>query len=174
MGEETMKLIGISGKKKSGKSLIADLISLYYTDVYVYNFADELKKEVSIATQHSVEYINEHKDSFRLILQGWGTDFRRKKDENYWVKKWMEGVNVISNSHPASVIVAADVRFLNEVSAIKQLGGQIWRVERDGNFSNDIHLSEVELDNYPFEQRITNNGTKEDLARLVRELLKVK
>lgn len=168
-----MKLIGISGKKKAGKSLIADYIYLYQSDVIIYNFADELKKEVAYACNTTVEYINNNKDLFRPILQWWGTDFRRGKDVNYWIKKWHIAIGNIASYKPACTIVAADVRFHNEIKIIEQLGGKVWRVERIG-LEDDWHPSEIELDGYEFKRKISNDGSKEDLAKKVRELLNIK
>lgn len=168
-----MKIIGISGKKKSGKSTIAELIDLYHPNVKILNFADAVKEQVAHAVGCDIEHINSHKDNFRLILQGWGTDYRRKMfGEDYWVKIWMQGVDTIARQHPSCLLVCADVRFDNEVSAIEQLSGQIWKVYRDEDIiMSDFHVSECCLDEHEFDVVISNNGTKEDLANTVRKLL---
>lgn len=166
-----MKIIGISGKKKSGKSTIAELINLYYPNVKILNFADAVKEQVAHAIGCDIEYINSHKDNFRLILQGWGTDYRRKMfGEDYWVKIWMQGVDTIARQHPSCLLVCADVRFENEVSAVEQMSGVVWRVMRSSE-PYDSHISECALDMSPFKKVIMNDGTKEDLANTVRKLL---
>lgn len=165
-----MKLIAISGKKQSGKSTIARIISLYKPNVKFLNFADPLKNEVALKTGRSVEYIEEHKEQFRTLLQGWGDYKKNVYGEDVWIKKWMEGYSYISTQHPASVVVCSDIRFLDEIKAIEQLGGEIWRVQRFGE-SIDSHRSEVALDGFPFEINILNEGTKEELAKRVKELL---
>lgn len=165
-----MKIIGISGKKTHGKSLVADYISLYKPNVIVYNFADELKKEVANACGVTVEHINENKLMFRSVLQWWGTDFRRKQDKDYWVKKWYTAISNIQHWQPATLIVAADVRFYNELKLIEQLGGEVWVVIRKGfplEGGDDKHESETALDGNLWKHFIMNYGTKEDLAREV-------
>lgn len=65
-----MYTIGLSGKKKSGKSTVANMIENCYPvgSVVKLAFADALKQEVARACMVSLEYIETHKDNFRLIL----------------------------------------------------------------------------------------------------------
>lgn len=92
------------------------------------------------------------------LLQWWGTEYRRKQDSNYWVRKCMEKIG--NDAHHIAVIT--DVRFINEAEAVRQAGGYTVRVSRkntDGTpfVSKDRpanHPSEVELDNYNFDYEI--------------------
>lgn len=85
------------------------------------------------------------------LLQWWGTEYRRKVDPDYWVKKWQQEVLNFKG-----VVVTGDLRFLNEAAAIKQAGGftvNVTRLNQDGSPYRDIgrpvnHVSETELDNY--------------------------
>lgn len=152
-----MVIIGISGKKQSGKDEVCKHILEHFPDSAVrIAFADALKLEVAIALVKPLAYIDEHKDNLRLILQGWGTDYRRKlHGEDYWVRQWLRTVK--NSSH--KVIVCPDVRFINEADTIKKMGGYVIRVDRKSVDTSDTHPSETALDNYTFDHIIDNNAT---------------
>jgi len=160
-------LIGISGKKRSGKDTVADILMMKYPKSIKYYFAACLKMEVARACGVTVEYIDEHKDNFRRILQGWGTDFRRKlQDENYWIKK-ME--IAVQNFSSFKNIIIPDVRFKNEYDFVKQNGGIVIRVSRDTG-AIDNHVSETELDKEQFDAVILNDS---DFGHIVDQVLAI-
>jgi hypothetical protein len=101
----------------------------------------------------------------RELLQEWGTELRRAEDKDYWVKRWLE-----TASQSDKPVVAPDMRFPNEVSAVQKLGGWLWRVHRPHTPTGD-HESEVALDFYPFDTMLTNSGTIEDLHSQVDMLI---
>jgi hypothetical protein len=67
--------------------------------------------------------------------------------------------------------IITDCRFKNEAAAVKRNNGIIIRVERGENDSTDLHPSETELDNYPFDYVIDNNGTITELTDKIRAIL---
>lgn len=172
-----MNIIGIAGKKRVGKDTVCEIIRLLMEDsgrpVIRIGFADALKQEVSNATGHTVDYIEQHKDNFRLILQGWGTDYRRHlHGNNYWINKCKDSIRFAIERHPSALIIVPDVRFLNEAEAIKKLGGLLWQVKRQQKGDCDIHSSETELDNYDgWNSILDNNGSLNDLYTLVKDRL---
>lgn len=97
----------------------------------------------------------------RAALQYWGTEFRRKQDDDYWVKRTMQAM--VAHLASGRSVFVTDARFENEVDAIRRAGGftvrlkvsrpvQIARLKgRDGiDPSEDAlnHLSESALDEY--------------------------
>ena len=106
-------------------------------------------------------------DDMRLILQWWGTEWRRQYfDVDYWLRAWRA-----RRPHLAPTVVP-DVRFENEVGLIRQLGGEVWVVRRAAVVPADIenlHPSErlPSLPDAYFDRVIQNNGSLEDLAREV-------
>ena len=71
-----MKLIALNGKKQSGK----DTIFNFSRDIFRYPdptrigrvaFADAIKHEVSEITGFRADFIEEHKEDFRSLLQVW-------------------------------------------------------------------------------------------------------
>lgn len=167
-------IVGISGKKRTGKDTVAQFIrELYYpTPVHKIAFADALKDEVARSARISLDFIEKNKESFRLILQGWGSDFRRNLcNKNYWIEKWCQKILKIDDE---SIIVTPDVRFQNEFDAIKQVGGYILRVVRffpAGEAPIDNHISESELDEAKFDEYIYNSGSLEELKQKTKNTL---
>lgn len=95
---------------------------------------------------------------FPKLLQWWGTEFRRAQNPNYWVEAWKKAIDP-----KADVVIVTDVRFVNEAEAIKAASGVTIKVSRlnlDGTPFVDPtrdanHRSEIELDDYNFDYRIT-------------------
>lgn len=163
-----MNLIGISGKKRTGKDTVADILVRLHPNTIKYYFAAPLKQEVARACGVSVEYIDAHKANFRLILQGWGTNFRRDlHDKNYWVRK-ME--IAIAHLEKFNTVVIPDVRFKNEYDFIKKNGGKVLRVSRATGMQ-DTHPSETELDKEKFDEIILNDST---IDHLIEQVVKIK
>lgn len=165
----TFHIIGLAGFKHSGKDTVAEIISKHCSSLNPYRigYADALKEEVSQATGCDIEYINANKDNFRLILQGWGTDYRRKlHGDDYWVRKLGNKLLHLNPKH--HLVLIPDVRFKNEVDFIKQLNGQVWNVVRFLG-TVDRHPSEIELADYKeFDSVIDNTGTLEQLETRVK------
>lgn len=120
------RIIGIAGKKQSGKDTVCNLLKemIGWEKCFRVAFADPLKDEIARAIGKDREYINTHKENFRLIMQGWGTDFRRNLcGEDYWIEKWSSKVSYMLSEMPNCTIIAPDVRFQNEVDVVHKMGG---------------------------------------------------
>lgn len=111
----------------------------------------------------------------RLLMQLLGTECGRDIiHPNIWVNSLMsEYKNNYSNW------VISDLRFPNEMKAVKDRGGITIRINRNneddsvydwGNPNTD-HESETALDNAEFDYVIDNNGTIEDLVEQVKQIL---
>lgn len=170
-----MKLIGFSGHKKAGKDTSVTIVyNQLRKDYYIFKvgFALDLKLDVCRMYNISLEYLEHHKDNFRLILQGTGTDYRRKLfGDDYWIKKWRNRVQYILEHEPNSFIIVNDVRFQNEFDCIKKLKGLTIRVVAKNNPFQEIdtHASECELDSCDkFDYTIVNDF--EDINVLKKEI----
>ena len=195
-------IIGICGLIGSGKGTVADvLVDQGFTKV---SFADKLKDGVSTIfgwdramlegdTDESRQW-REQRDDFwsaetemevtpRLVLQLFGTDcLRNGFHDGVWVSLLKK--HMLDN--PGNYVIP-DVRFRNEQNMIRELGGEIWRVQRgdipewygcamldNTTGSNlmeeyDVHPSEykwIDMNN-KFDVTLYNEGTIEDLRQLV-------
>jgi len=138
-------LVGIMGRKGSGKDTCADYLVKQYGFVKK-SFADPLKKvcqELFLFTNEQLYGTLEQKEtpdprwfncSPRTAMQFVGTDlFRDRLDEIMpGLKKniFTHHFKLYYKENPNIKIVIADVRFKNEVDLIKSLGGVIIKLDR--------------------------------------------
>ena len=76
----------------------------------------------------------------REFMQFFGTDIMRKIHNNVWANACINKIT----KEGSDLAIIADVRFPNEVEAIKKVGGKVLRLER--NVHEDDHDSETALD----------------------------
>jgi hypothetical protein len=96
--------------------------------------------------------------SVRNILQRMGTEVGRNMfGQDFWLQQALSP-NI---DHSKKVIVVTDVRFDNEAEWIKNLGGYIWRIERESNNLEDSHSSEVPISDSLVDFTVNNNGDEE-------------
>lgn len=160
-----MKIIAFTGLKRSGKTTLANLIIKQLKEthglehVYHINFADAIKRQVALACDVDVKTVEDNKEVFRVALQWWGTEFRRQfmKDDDYWVKRWLNSVNFKPRN---SIILCSDVRFDNEARAIDYVGGSVIEVFNPAMpRSTDKHPSEAGIDANLIDESINNDHT---------------
>jgi len=161
-----MKIIGISGKKRSGKDTVAALIKERFPRSVIYHFAGPLKKEVSRAIGYSLDHLEKNKPSFRTLLQGWGDYRKNLYGEDFYVKLADEALIQLNMFE---IVIIPDLRFKCEFNWINRMHGITIRVNRLGT-SEDTHRSEIELDNETFDYVIENNGTLSQLLESVKAL----
>ncbi len=214
-------IIGISGKKQSGKDTVGEIIKSLlqssnlkqkYSKVEIKKFAAKVKEITSllfscdindlenesfknsilpkqwwyfknIHTKEIVPYKHlKHKTIASLDLNNWvlvkptyrrmmqkiGTDAGTGKIHPFlWVISTLQSYNNKNNE----VWAITDVRFPDEVEAIRNLGGITIRLERNSN-NKDTHLSETALDKYEgFDYIIDNNKSFSELTEQIKQIL---
>ncbi|RME40637.1 MAG: hypothetical protein D6794_01875 [Deltaproteobacteria bacterium] len=102
----------------------------------------------------------------RLILQWWGTEYRRAQDPDYWTKAWEAKVSALDLDRVH--VLVDDVRFMNELKTLRHFRARIVKIERPGFNGAGNHASETSLDGYDaWDAVIVNDGTLEQfLARV--------
>lgn len=78
----------------------------------------------------------------RLILQLWGTEYRRRGVPGVCVGKdsyWLDRVAAAIAVSPETSFVITDVRFLNEMRFVSDLGGSVVRVRRQELEAREAH-----------------------------------
>ncbi len=146
-------IVGISGKRGTGKTTLANLLASDYGFEHRY-FAETLKRMVKEQFALTDDHVHgDLKEAALAGFSGWTPrklmmavgQFYRSIDEMYWVKRTLQGVG---DRH----VVISDVRFLNEAKIIKDMGGMIIRLGRDPKlniYQGDIDdPSETALDEY--------------------------
>ena len=183
-------IIGISGKACSGKDTAAKMLEVLYAnpdisyedfanrkyknfaDIQVMHFADILKETVRALfgigewetnTQEgkkiTISWIGK---TVRELLQEVGQGLRDAIDPDLWVKA------LFANTEGWSNYIIADVRYPNELEAIKERDGVLIRIDRNGAGAGS-HSSETALDDYnDWDVHIENNGSMEELFEAMR------
>lgn len=173
-------IIGLLGKKGSGKDTMADfLVENYHFKQYTY--AEPLKKICQDLFSLTDEQMNCHvlKETIderwnktpRQILQQVGTDlFRKHYDENIWVKILKEKLKVESDEQN---IVVSDIRHQNELDTVTEFENcLIFRIVRPGCDVSDPHSTENNNLKYKDIITIDNNGTIQDFYEKIKRELK--
>jgi hypothetical protein len=128
---------------------------------------------------HWRQYLSVHADiqdrpgessvTVRRILQWWGTEYRRAEDPDYWTKAWQR--KVAGYDLDREHILIDDVRFLNELAVIRNLGGRLVRIDRPGFAAGGDHASETSLDGFTdWDEVILNDGTLEEFRTKIAAL----
>jgi len=178
-------VIGLTGRAGSGKSTVAArLLALYGGERLP--FALPLKRllrlfledqGVASALAHRMtdgdlkEVPSDHLGGAtpRRAMQTLGTEWGRCLSASLWVDAWRRSAEELRRRVSAAgetiLLVADDVRFPNEVEAIRALGGLVVRIDRPGTGlagTDGSHASET-CDLGPADGVIVND---DDLARL--------
>ena len=175
-----MRVIGLTGKAGSGKSTAAK----YLVEEYGYTlikFADPLKDMLRVIGLGHYELEGDGKEkpcyllggkTPRFAMRSLGTEWgRHTMYQDIWVEAWYRRANEIVQS--GGKVVCDDVRFPNEISAVKCLPGKIINIVNPSVVSKDNHISETLNLEYDF--RILNNDTitefQEKLSQFLRNRL---
>jgi hypothetical protein len=173
----TLDLVGISGKKRSGKDTMARWFAERGFEQFA--LADPIKESCQSIFGFSEEQVGgdrkEEEDPYwertpREVMQHFGTDaFRGTYGDDVWVRSLMQRLRF---ELPPKVVVS-DVRFPNEVEGIQRVGGQVIRIDASERLDHeDDHASETALDGYHgFDHVVKNNGTLKEFKKASSELI---
>lgn len=148
-------IIGISGKKQSGKSTIANKLHEIIPNSRIVCFADELKKIVlnsfvpidwfwelkDLELEENKQKITPCGKTVRELLQIVGTDWFRSVYPDVWVNAYWNTVGKLPKN---TTIITPDIRFENELKFIQAHDGIVIRTLRHP--FEDNHPSETALD----------------------------
>ena len=182
-------IIGFAGKKKSGKDSLAQALITQHNDVLfshiafaepVKSMAHALLVKAGLSSDNATKmlYNQELKErclpellglSARQIMQTLGTEWARSLSPDIWVNIGLNKAKEVNEAGRAALIT--DVRFPNEVAAIRNAGGIVVWVKRDATNNNDTHSSENSLTAEDCDIIIDNNGTLIDATTRLAEFL---
>lgn len=159
-------LIGVCGRKYSGKDTIGAYLVSYYA-YKSYAFADDLKE-----VARRIGWDGNKDDVGRALLQNLGSAVRDVIDENTWINNVQKQI-VAEQGEQESLWLACvtDVRQPNEVEWVHSHGGIVWRVTRpdiDRNHTLDQHETEKYIETLDADVDILNGGTLADLYTSVK------
>lgn len=182
-----MLLIGFGHRARQGKDTSAEAIlnaCPLDSQVRLYSFAEALRNEVRVAIARMggpyqlveqfkeaglmPDWVHWEEPKPRTLLQWWGTEYRRAKDPDYWVKKLRKTLL----DHSPEVALITDVRFPNEADFIHEMGGFVVKCTRLGNPDVVVneHPSEAAMDKYRGWDRYIQAATVADCQRQAVEI----
>ena len=168
----SQKLIGIySPAPQSGKTLTATVLA--HRGYQPVSFAEPLKRmmveflmsfgyekdeAVKLSWVDKAVVIPDLNVSCRYLLQTLGTDWGRNLVcDDVWIRAWKARASIFNK------VIVDDVRFPNEADAVKDLGGELWKIVRPSAGHDWSHISEGALDDCDkFDRIIENTGTLEE------------
>ena len=164
-----MRVVGLSGKIGTGKTTLANMFLRMMGGATRRAFGDPVKEEVAEKCNIPLEWMYDQdlklnivpackvedfefpEETVRERLQHYGTDFRRAQDPLYWIKLWTKQVLALAKDHVW--ILTDDLRFVEEVEAVRQFGKDAFIIRLDpypewvpGKYAE--HISEMALDDY--------------------------
>ncbi len=150
-------IIGVSGKARSGKDT---LFSIAQKDGFVrLSFAEELKRrareDFGLTSEHTdgslketpLDKLQGHSTREFLIELG---NLYRKYRSTFWVDIILDKIR----ANPTVNYMITDVRYPNEADALKEIGGELVRLERHPDRDSMVDektkqsISETALDDY--------------------------
>lgn len=174
-----MKLIGITGKARSGKDTIARHLWVQHAFTRI-AFADPLKLAAQqiFGLTHDQTWNDDMKEAViefwgmspREIFQKLGTEaIKGTFGPDTWVKRWSLSYGPLMDTDD---VIVPDVRVDEEATYIRSLGGIIIEVRRGAGLvgSTGNHVSELGLSTLP-EHTIENYGTVEELYTEVDKII---
>lgn len=180
-----IKIIGITGRKFSGK----DTVGNYFVEKYGFErvaYADPLKQATQAIFDFDDEQLygnqKEILDTYwnvtpRQTLQFIGTDlFRNHISEllpnmgkDIWIHALKRKILKIQKKNPDAKIVITDVRFPNELQAIKDLGGITIKIQRDNaqqKVTKEYLLNEIKI----IGGKLQNSNDYQEIDTLTKQL----
>lgn len=185
---EERVLLAFAGKMYTGKDTAANIwvsrYAKYLRDINAVSttptrdyariaFADGIKsicKQLFNLTNEDVNTPEGKKKSILLynktvreLLQGVGEGLRQSISPNIWVYSTMQKIDTILQIEACHILVT-DVRYINELNALKSRGFTLIKMVRNTGVV-DNHPSEQDLKDELFDYVIDNNGTMEELEQ---------
>lgn len=174
-------IIGLSGYARSGKDTVAGMLMGIHGFERV-AFADTIRNILfamdplvmhgdmpfrlqDIIESKGWEDAKTEYPEIRRLLQDLGVGGRTLIEDDVWINA------ALSSFSKEDKVVVTDVRFKNEAARIKNMGGQIWRINRINVGPANDHVSEIDLDDWSFDGVITNNSDMPNLIKQIRALL---
>lgn len=179
-----LRLIGLTGRAGSGKDTAFDLLVSGVPTVKFQRkaFADLLKRSAMLALGLDPADADHFKErgtikvlfgqdeaktlTGREYLQRYGLEAHREVfGHDFWTKRVLTD-EVLGNSR---VTVITDVRLDDEAEMIRELGGQVWRIDKDNDAEVDTHPTEQGINEDLVDVVIHNVGSVDELQMMVCE-----
>lgn len=148
-------IIGLCGRKHSGKSTAAEAIVRHLEDdATVISLAGPIKETVESMTGACSK---QDKEILRPMLQAYGETMKQLYGREYWIEAATRRWNVLCNHY--SSMICDDIRFPFEAEWIRSLGGFVIGITSPRSDTSDTHTSETSVDDIIPDYQVTNDGS---------------
>lgn len=174
-----MKVFIISGKARSGKSTVSELIKKYYENIGLKTIVLAYARYIKMYAQDVSEWDGSDETKPRELLQFLGTEIIRNKiNQEFFVKRIVDDIKIYS--HFMDVAIISDARFVDEIEYPKNHFKDTVTINIvKPNLVTDLtdkqqqHASETSLNEYnKYDYVIVNDGTLEQLEEKVINILR--
>lgn len=156
-----IKLFILSGKARSGKDSVYEIIKEFYYDKKVINLA--FGYYLKNYTKRIIAWDGSEETKPRTFLQNLGIELIQKKiDQNLLIRRILEDIQIFSYFY--DIIVVTDARLVAEVESLKAVYPKATLIRVKRLEENDLldsekkHLTETDLDNYQgFDYEVVND-----------------
>lgn len=128
---EAPRLLAAYGKKRAGKTTVADFLAIHYRGVVEVAFSTPMIHEVNeflIAHGHRITDHNKANSNYRRLLQTWA-EARRFEQADYWTAPLIAKAEA-ELARGARMVIASGLRQPDEMEAFYNAGGEVWKVVR--------------------------------------------
>lgn len=165
------KLIVAQGEPRAGKDVIASHLRRTYAGVRNVMTSTAIRAECNeylAPYGHRIVEANKSLAHYRHLLQAWGMA-RQEENPDYWPQAAIEQVQAAWQGG-AKLVVITGLRWPHDAGRYRDIGAEIWRVERPGNPYQSGHYSENGFAGTPdsFFDRVLVNDVEGDLAAFCR------
>lgn len=174
--KKNTKIYILSGKAKSGKNLVSEIIEKYYknkkciTISYSYYLKDYVKRITG--------WSGSEEDKPREMLQQLGIELIKNKiNDKLFINRILEDISVFSYFY--DVIIVSDARLIEEIEIPKQKLNNVTTIRINRDIDNNLtekqksHITETALDNYTDFDYIVENKDYETLEKEILKILEV-
>jgi hypothetical protein len=141
-------------QKRVGKDTSCEYMQKKYGG-HILSFATPLY-EIMNMTQKKLNLPQKKNREFLQTVGMWA----HSQNENIWVDYLVNQLNQIPVNENVFI---SDVRFKNEMRALKDREFTLIRIKRNNDLAEDTHISENELINAEWDREIDNNGSLDNL-----------
>lgn len=168
----------LSGKARSGKTTVTNLIIEYYNNQNLKAINLMYAESIKNYAKKITNWNGSDETKPRTFLQTLGTEIIRNKiDDNFFTRRMIEDIHVYSYFY--DVIIISDARFKNEIEVPKQNFDKVVliKIENHNMISNltkteESHISENALNDFnDYNYIINNDSSIEELKTKVYNIL---
>lgn len=164
-------IIGLAGKKGSGKSTVAAQLVHALPDAQVVAFAEPIKQMLlNLGLPYAALYGDQKElpqpilggKTARHAMQTLGTEWGRQLiDRDIWINAWWSRIKQIEG-----YVIVDDVRFSDEAQIIQALDGFVFWVDRHTE-GGDSHISELGITRKACDGYLNNQGDVADTVEMM-------